>query len=394
MRSMLLRPRSLWLVALVGCPWVSADEHADNQAAWLADGEPAGTGDTGDTDTDVDTDTDTDTDVDTDTDTDTDIDCTDDTLEDNDVEDDAAFVPNDYPIEATLCPDDGGDYGEAADTFGVVTGAEELVTAVLQAKDCSDVSVRVEVLSDGEITAWTRARGVCPTITGGGYGNVNSVVRIVSESNRPLDYTLTVSALACGDADTDSYLDAACGGPDCNDADAAVRPGAVEVESDGQDQDCDGGDKLAVCGSAPPAPTAEADTLQCGDLVSGQVWDRWVVDSVPDGSCLEVRVDNLGDSEADPLVRVRDRLSSGRDFDNEVVCASEPWTTSQLFPFDQQCPGGGVRQERSGEVEIWVAQVPDVGAVFCPTDAPYGLVVEVDGDLVVPSLDGDDIAFQ
>ena len=43
----------------------------------------------------------------------------------------------------------------------------------------------------------------------------------------------------CVDADGDGYLDIACGGDDCDDADAGVNPGAAEV-LDGMDQDCDG----------------------------------------------------------------------------------------------------------------------------------------------------------
>lgn len=46
----------------------------------------------------------------------------------------------------------------------------------------------------------------------------------------------------CGDADADGYLDADCGGEDCEDNDASVHPGATERELDGVDQDCDGAD--------------------------------------------------------------------------------------------------------------------------------------------------------
>ncbi len=380
------------LFALVGCPWVGSAEHDELQKAWLSG--PEETGHTGVADTDVDTDTDTDVDTDTDTDTDTDVDCTDDGQEDNDVLSTAAFVPNDYPIDATLCPSDGGNYGQATDVFSVVTGADNLAVVTIGADDCSTLDLRVEVVADDVITAWTRARGSCPTLIGGGYGLPDSYVRVVSESNAPMDYTLTASTQACADVDNDGYLASACGGPDCDDSDGAIHPQTVETASDGIDQDCDGGDLLAVCGIAPDAPTAEADTLRCGDLVSGLVWDRWVVADVPSNACVAARIDNLGDTEADPLLRIRDRRDSGRSFDNEVPCVAEPWTTGQLFPFDQQCPGGGVRQTVVGDVEIWVAQIPDPDGPFCPDDAPYGIVVEVDNNPVTPTLVGDDVAFE
>ena len=44
----------------------------------------------------------------------------------------------------------------------------------------------------------------------------------------------------CDDVDGDGYVDEACGGEDCDDADPAVNPGAEEVCTGGVDDDCDG----------------------------------------------------------------------------------------------------------------------------------------------------------
>ncbi|MCA9771446.1 MAG: putative metal-binding motif-containing protein, partial [Myxococcales bacterium] len=54
----------------------------------------------------------------------------------------------------------------------------------------------------------------------------------------------------CVDLDGDTYEDALCGGTDCNDDDAAIHPGAVEIPGNGIDENCNGDD---TCGSIPLA---------------------------------------------------------------------------------------------------------------------------------------------
>ncbi|MEN8257875.1 MAG: MopE-related protein, partial [Thermodesulfobacteriota bacterium] len=68
----------------------------------------------------------------------------------------------------------------------------------------------------------------------------------------------------CPDSDNDGYTDAACGGTDCNDNNAAINPGASEVCGDGVDQDCSGVDL-----SCPPPVCPDSDNDGFADAACG-----------------------------------------------------------------------------------------------------------------------------
>jgi hypothetical protein len=82
-------------------------------------------------------------------------------------------------------------------------------------------------------------------------GYDSSTESITISGNTAQDFTLTLIPPACTDNDGDNYGDGCALGPDCDDSDGNIHPGATEVCGDGIDNDCSGGD--AAC---PPPPSS------------------------------------------------------------------------------------------------------------------------------------------
>jgi hypothetical protein len=79
----------------------------------------------------------------------------------------------------------------------------------------------------------------------------------LSSSHGPFELSLTCSSNTCVDQDGDGHPalePVLCPfGTDCDDADASIHPGALDVCDDGIDQDCDGADKpCPYCGELGP----------------------------------------------------------------------------------------------------------------------------------------------
>jgi hypothetical protein len=195
-----------------------------------------------------------------------------------------------------------------------------------------------EAISDSIATVWSLPCGVefrYAAVVPGNYGNPDS--RCTFHSNE--DEFDAVAGLnedntaVCVDADRDGFRSAACGGPDCDDADPAVNPGAVESCASARDLNCDG--------ATPQCPTATA-------CVGGLCVPRCV-----EGSC------------SDGFVCVR--VDGGADYCVPTPCA------------DVTCPAGQVCGPRG-------CQDPCAGAV-CPVGQVCrgGACVDPCAGLVCPS---------
>ena len=99
---------------------------------------------------------------------------------------------------------------------------------------------------------------------------------------------------ACPDADGDGYLDAACGGTDCNDSDAAINPAAAEVCGNDIDENCNGASD-DVCVTCPDGSQLEVRRAEFGDetlQIAGNGKVGTTI-SIADGATGEVLADGI-----------------------------------------------------------------------------------------------------
>ncbi len=199
--------------------------------------------------------------------------------------------------------------------------------------------------------------------------------------------------LGLGDRDGDGYASLAAGGPDCDDGDPAIRPGAAEVCGDGIDHDCDGHRSChdPDCAGAPGcmedcgngADDDEDGLVDCGDG-----------DCAGDAACLEdceSGVDDDGDGLVDcddgecaldaPCYAGED-CGNGVDDDGDGLVDCDDPNCSDSCPED--C-GNGVDDDADGLVDCGDGDC--AGDAACQEDCANG--VDDDGDGLVDCEDGE-----
>jgi hypothetical protein len=124
--------------------------------------------------------------------------------------------------------------------------------------------------------------------------------------------------VVCPDADGDGYLDAVCGGTDCNDSNAAINPGAPEITDNGIDENCNG--------------ASDDVSLTCADgsvlVVDRMKYKRgrlWIKGRASAGTTVTVINDDTGEVLADGL-RTRGSRGVWKTRISELEAAPE-WIT-------------------------------------------------------------------
>ncbi|MCP4845275.1 MAG: hypothetical protein GY901_09270, partial [Actinomycetia bacterium] len=162
-----------------------------------------------------------------------------------------------------------------------------------------------------------------------------------------------VSFTTCVDGDSDGYGDVACGGTDCNDADAAINPGVLEICDNSIDEDCSGTDLVG---------DFDTDTYISTGCVGG---------------------DDCDDTDA--------AINPGVDVDGDGSnvcedCNDTPGIGQFMFPGNTEICGDFVDQDCSGADDLPDVDGDTYTAVACggddcdDTDATINVGVDVDAD--------------
>jgi uncharacterized protein (TIGR03382 family) len=213
-------------------------------------------------------------------------------------------------------------------------------------------------LDDGEGTAADVALGIrlpaAESLAPGASATVSFLVAVGDTPEAAADHLSSGLALCDGcDSDGDGWLAPACGGQDCDDANAAVNPDATDADYDGVDGDCSGGSDYDADGDGSDVPD------DCNDA------DPYVRPGVPDEPYDGIDADCDGASDLDGDADGYDSAGLGGDDCNDADPAIHPGATDE--------DGDGVDADCDGNDAP--APVEVVGKCGCASTPPATSVI-------------------
>jgi hypothetical protein len=167
------------------------------------------------------------------------------------------------------------------------------------------------------------------------------------------------------DDDSDGYVSRACGGPDCNDRNASVHPGAAEICGDGADNDCNG---VADC--FDPKCTSDPD-CGCVPLATGEDCLNGVDDDC-DGAVDCLDPDCIGTADCGCTNSERDLCDNGIDDDCDGKIDCEDSDCSKMDRCSCQATQEQCRNGKDDDCDLLVdCADPDcVGRAPCDCKPP------------------------